>query len=38
MHWRLGIDVVKRNRVVIFPDDFGRNLPRDDFFENRHEP
>jgi len=37
MHWRLGLDVVKRNRVVIFPDDFGRNLPRDDFLENRHE-
>ena len=37
MHWRLGIDVVKRNRVLIFPNDFGGNLARDDFFENRHE-
>ncbi len=26
MHRRLGIDVVKRNRVLIFPNDFGRNL------------
>ena len=26
MYWRLGIDVVKRNRVLIFPNDFGRNL------------
>jgi len=38
MHWRLGIDVVKRNRVVVFPDDFGRNLAGYDFFKNRHEP
>jgi len=38
MHWRLGIDVVKRNRVLVFPNDFGRNLTVDDFFENRHEP
>ena len=38
MHWRLGIDVVKRDRVIIFPDDFGRNLAGDDFVENRHEP
>jgi hypothetical protein len=37
MHWRLGIDVVKRNRILIFPDDFGGNLAGDDFFENRHE-
>jgi hypothetical protein len=29
---------VKRNRVVIFPDDSCRDLPPDDFFENRHEP
>jgi hypothetical protein len=29
---------VKRNRVVIFPDDFCRDLSRDDFFENCHEP
>jgi hypothetical protein len=27
----LGIDVVKRNCVIIFPNDFGRNLARDDF-------
>ena len=38
MYWRLGINVVKRNRVVIFPNDFGRDLPSDDFFENCHEP
>ena len=38
MYGRLGINVVKRNRVVIFPDDFCRDLPRDDFFENCHEP
>ena len=37
MRWRLGINVVKRNRVLIFPNDFGRNLASDDFFENRHE-
>src|SRR5215472_17714082 len=36
MRWRLRVDIVKSNRVLIFPDDFGRNLPRDDFFENRH--
>jgi hypothetical protein len=29
---------VKRNRVVVFPDDFGRNLAGYDFFKNRHEP
>ena len=38
MYWRLGINVVKRNRVVIFPNDFCRDLPRNDFFENCHEP
>src|SRR4030095_12696912 len=38
MHWRLGIDVVKGNRVLIFPNDFCRNLAGDDFLENRHEP
>ena len=38
MHWRLGIDVVKRNRLLVFPNDFGRNLAGDNFFENRHEP
>jgi hypothetical protein len=38
MYWRLGINVMKRNRVVIFPNDFCRDLPRDDFFENCHEP
>jgi hypothetical protein len=38
MYRRLGINVMKRNRVVIFPDDFCRDLPRDDFFENCHEP
>jgi hypothetical protein len=29
---------MKSNRVVIFPNDFCRDLPRDDFFENCHEP
>jgi hypothetical protein len=29
---------VKRDRVLVFPNDFGRNLAVDDFFENRHEP
>ena len=38
MYWRLGIDIVKRNCVLIFPNDFGRNFAGDDFFENRHEP
>ena len=38
MYWRLGVNVMKCNRVVIFPDDFCRDLPRDDFFENCHEP
>ena len=38
MHWRLRVDVVKRNRVLIFPNDFRRNLACDNFFENRHEP
>src|SRR6478752_7278544 len=26
MYWRLGIHVVKRNRVIIFPNDFSRDL------------
>src|SRR4030095_9207346 len=38
MHWRLGIDVVKGNRGLIFPNDFGRYLAGDDFLKNRHEP
>jgi hypothetical protein len=29
---------MKRNRVLVFPNDFRRNLAGDDFFENRHEP
>jgi hypothetical protein len=29
---------VKGNRVLIFPNDFGRNLTSDNFLENRHEP
>jgi hypothetical protein len=29
---------MKRNRIVIFPNDFGRNLARDNFFENGHGP
>jgi hypothetical protein len=29
---------VKRNRVLIFPDDFSWDLAGDNFFENRHEP
>jgi len=38
MHWRLGINVVKRNRLLIFPNDFSRDLAGNNFFENRHEP
>src|SRR6266849_5078081 len=38
VHRRLRIDVVKRDRVVIFPNDLGRNLTRDDFFKDRHGP
>jgi hypothetical protein len=29
---------VKRNRLLVFPNDFGRNLAGNNFFENRHEP
>jgi hypothetical protein len=27
---------VEGDHVVVFPDDFRRNLSRDDFFKNRH--
>src|SRR6266480_6181157 len=36
MDRRLRIDIVKSDRVVVFPNDFRRNLARDDFLEDRH--
>jgi len=32
----LRVNVVKGQCIIVFPDDFGRNLSRDDFFEDRH--
>ena len=36
VHRRLRVDIMKRNRLIIFPDDIRRDLSRDDFFENGH--
>src|SRR6056297_3902625 len=33
MHRRLRVDVAERQQIVIFPDNVGRNLAVDDFFE-----
>ena len=38
MRRRLGIDIVKCNRVLVFPNDFRWDLAGNNFFENRHEP
>src|SRR6266513_1164241 len=37
MHGRLRIDVVERDRVIVFPNDFRRSLAGDDFFKNGHD-
>jgi len=37
MYWRLRIDVMKNDSVVIFPDDFRWDLSCDNFFENGHD-
>src|SRR4029077_5316203 len=36
MSRRLRIDVVKSNRVIVFPNDFRRNLASDDFLKDGH--
>jgi hypothetical protein len=36
MHGRVRINVLKGDHIVVLPDDFRRNLSRDDFFKNRH--
>src|ERR671934_2844634 len=33
---RLRVDVLKRDRLIIFPDDFRRNFARDDSLKNGH--
>jgi hypothetical protein len=37
MDGRLRINVVKSDCVIVFPNDFRRNLSRDDFLENSHD-
>ncbi len=36
MHRCLRIHIVKRDRVVVLPNDFCRELARDNFLENSH--
>src|SRR5438552_5840769 len=36
VHGCLWINVVKRDCIIVFPDNFRWNLARDDFFENGH--
>lgn len=36
--WRLRIDVVERDAVVVLVNDVRRDFARDDFFENGHCP
>ena len=36
VHWRLRIDIMKRNRVFVFPNYFGRNFASNNLFENSH--
>jgi hypothetical protein len=36
VYGRLWINVVKSDRIIVFPDEFRWNLSGNDFFENGH--